>query len=104
MTALADLPQVPTEPDLSPHDAARLSGVSYWTILRQIKTGKLRAFRRPGNQLAILHSDYRAWAYGRPVVPDQPAPSADTAPRRARRPAARGSLASLDDIERRASA
>ncbi len=62
------LPSFPEEPDLSPRRAAELSGVSYWTVLKQIREGRLRAFRRPGGKLAIRRDDFCAWAYGDPVV------------------------------------
>lgn len=62
---------LPAEPDLTPREAARLSGISYWTVLREIERGRLRAYRRAGNKLAIRRDDYCAWAYGQPVEPKE---------------------------------
>lgn len=100
---MSELPAIPAEPDLSPREAAELSGVvSYYTVLREIERGNLRAFRRPGNKLAIRHDDFCAWAYGSPVVPNEREPEPERAPRPRRRPPSRGSVTSLRDIERRA--
>jgi excisionase family DNA binding protein len=98
---LSAVPDMPSEPDLSPTEAAHLSGVSYWTVLRQIHDGKLRAFRRPGNQLAIRHDDFLTWAYGQPVEPRSADVAPEPPPRRSRGRGGRGSLASLEEIERR---
>jgi excisionase family DNA binding protein len=94
------LPSFPEEPDLSPRRAAELSGVSYWTVLKQIREGRLRAFRRPGGKLAIRRDDFCAWAYGDPVVPTERIPAPETAPPGRRRRPSRGSVSALRAIER----
>jgi len=94
------LPSFPEEPDLSPRRAAELSGVSYWTVLKQIRDGRLRAFRRPGGKLAIRRDDFCAWAYGEPVVPTERIPAPETAPPGRRRRPSRGSVSALRAIER----
>jgi len=91
----------PDQPDLSPRQVARLSGASYWTVLREIERGKLLAYRRPGNRLAIRRDDFCAWAYGEPISPkDRDEPVAAPFPQPSRR-VERGSLAALAEIERR---
>lgn len=91
----------PDAPDLSPREAAAVSGTSYWTVLREIERGRLPAYRRPGNKLAIRRDDFCLWAYGGPVAPkDRDVPSAPP-PSRAARRLERGSVAALDEIERR---
>jgi hypothetical protein len=92
---------VPEQPDLSPRDVERLSGISYWTVLREIERGHLRAYRRPGNRLAIRHEDFCAWAYGQPVTPRQRQRLEEPSPRRSRPRPERGSVAALDELERR---
>ncbi len=96
------VPTFPFEPDLSPREAALLSGVSYWTVLEEIKRGNLTAYRRPGGKLAIRRDDFLAWAYGDRVEPDQ----ADTQPRPtpvrvSRRQRQDSSVARIVDLERR---
>lgn len=93
--------EFPTEPDLSPREAAELSGVSYWTVLAEIDRGNLRAYRRPGNRLAIRRDDFCEWAYGVPVVPSERDQQADRSPRRRRRPRAAGSVSPLRELEKR---
>lgn len=99
---MTDQAGFPVEPDLSPKDAARLSGSSYWLVLEEIRRGHLPAFRRPGGRLAIRRSDYMAWAYGDPVKPD---PATEQRPshtaRRARQERDRSVAAILDLEERR---
>jgi excisionase family DNA binding protein len=96
------LPEFPAEPDLSPRQAAELAGCSYWTVLKEIERGNLRAFRRPGGKLAIRRDDFCAWAYGTPVEPKEREEPAARAPRRRRARPARGSVAALHEIERQA--
>ena len=48
---------LPDHPDLTPAQAAELAGTSYWTVLKEVERGNLRAYRRPGNRLAIRHDD-----------------------------------------------
>ena len=93
-------PEFPEEPDLSPRRVAALSGCSYWTVLEEIKRGNLRAYRRPGDRLAVRREDFCDWAYGRPVVPaavDQPI---DTAPRRRRRSRSTPGVSDLRELEK----
>ena len=91
---------LPREPDLSPRKAAELSGISYWTVLREIERGRLRAYRRAGNKLAIRRDDYCAWAYGHPVEPKAPMELDAVAPRPPRTRPVRGSVSALLDLER----
>jgi excisionase family DNA binding protein len=95
-------PSVPEQPDLTPRQAAKLSGSSYWTVLKEIERGHLKAYRRPGNKIAIRHDDYYAWAYGTPIEPKERTAVLDQAPRPSRRRPARGSVIALRNIERRA--
>jgi excisionase family DNA binding protein len=91
----------PEQPDLTPRQVARLSGTSYWTVLREIERGRLLAYRRPGNRLAIRRDDFCAWAYGEPISPKERVETVDApAPQRARQ-VERGSLTALAEIERR---
>jgi excisionase family DNA binding protein len=93
--------EFPDEPDLSPKEAATLSGVSYWTVLAEIDRGNLRAYRRPGNRLAIRRDDFGVWAYGVPVVPRERDQPAEAPPRRRRRARAGGSVSPLRELEKR---
>lgn len=100
----APTPGFPDEPDLTPREAAALSGVSYWTVLAEIDRGHLLAYRRPGNRLAIRRDDFCEWAYGVPVVPrdrDQQVGAPPAAPRRRRRPRATGTVSPLRELEKR---
>jgi len=91
----------PTEPDLTVRQAATLSGVSYWTVLKEIERGRLQAYRRPGNRLAIRREDFCAWAYREPVLPkpEDPACALDNELAPPTQPPKRGSLAALRAIE-----
>jgi len=91
--------EFPGEPDLSPREAAALSGCSYWTVLEEIKRGNLRAYRRPGDRLAIRREDFCGWAYAAPVVPRERNQPVDTAPRRRPRLRATGSASILRELE-----
>jgi excisionase family DNA binding protein len=91
--------EFPDEPDLSPREAAALAGCSYWTVLEEIKRGNLRAYRRPGDRLAIRREDFCGWAYAVPVVPREPDQPVDTAPRRRRRVRATRSVSVLRELE-----
>ena len=91
----------PEQPDLIPRQVARLSGTSYWTVLREIERGKLLAYRRPGNRLAIRRDDFCSWAYSEPILPkerDEPVDAPVAAPSKR---VERGSLTALAEIERR---
>jgi excisionase family DNA binding protein len=89
----------PGEPDLSPREAAALAGCSYWTVLEEIKRGNLRAYRRPGDRLAIRREDFCAWAYAVPVVPKGREEVVDTEPRRRRRVGRTGGVSALRELE-----
>jgi excisionase family DNA binding protein len=91
--------EFPDEPDLSPREVAALSGCSYWTVLEEIKRGNLRAYRRPGDRLAIRREDFCEWAYAVPVVPRERDEPADTAPRRRRRVRAARGVSALRELE-----
>ena len=84
------------QPFLSPREVAELAGVSYHSVLREIKAGRLRAYKLCG-KVRIQPEDYSAWLGANliePVAPRQP-----RVPKSSRPPAA-GSLASLRAIER----
>lgn len=89
------------EPLLSPQWIAHLTGLSYDTVRREILRGRLRGFK-VGGKLRVRESDYEHWAYGSPV---QSPPTRAATPERRRghisRPFDRGSVAALDEIERR---
>jgi excisionase family DNA binding protein len=76
--------------------------LSYDTVRREIMRGRLRGFR-VGGKLRVRESDYEQWAYAQPV---RPVPRIERAPRRRADPSppTRGSVAALEEIERRASA
>ena len=85
---------------LSPQSIAELTGLTYDTVRRAILRGTLRGFK-VGGKLRVRESDYERWAYAQPV---KPVPRIDRTPRRRpvpSRPAARGSVAALEEIERR---
>lgn len=85
---------------LTPEACAELGGVSYWTILRRIKSGDLRAYQPAGGSKYVVHpEDLREWLYGTPVKP-QPASSDQELPQRSPRAAPAGSLARLKGLER----
>ena len=89
------------EPLLSPQWIAQLTGLSYDTVRREILRGRLRGFK-VGGKLRVRESDYEHWAYGSPVQ-SPPTPAATPERRRGHisRPFDRGSVAALDEIERR---
>lgn len=93
--------ELPAEPDLTPREASRLSGCSYWTVLAEIKRGKLRAYRRTGDRIAIRHDDFCAWAYGDEIAPTERDQLDAPRPARRRRAAARGSVSPLKQLELR---
>jgi excisionase family DNA binding protein len=96
-------PRIGAEPFLSPQLIAELTGLSYDTVRREILRGRLRGFR-VGGKLRVRESDYEEWAYAQPV---RPAVRIERAPRRRAapsRPASCGSVAALEEIERRSSA
>ena len=88
------------EPLMSPQSIAELTGLSYYTVRRAILRGELRGFK-VGGKLRVRESDYEGWAYAQPVRP-VPRIERRSLPRSApSRPAARGSVAALEAIERR---
>jgi excisionase family DNA binding protein len=96
-------PRTGAEPFLSPQLIAGLTGLSYDTVRREILRGRLRGFR-VGGKLRVRESDYEEWAYAQPV---RPVARVERAPRRRAAPTlppSRGSVAALEEIERRASA
>ncbi len=87
------------EPLLSPQLIAELTGLSYDTVRREILRGRLRGFR-VGGKLRVRESDYERWAYAPPVA--RSARVASPAPTRGFLSGSdRGSVAALDEIERR---
>jgi len=80
---------------------AALFGVSYWTCLREIERGNLKAYRRPGKRIAIRADDAAEWAYGSPVEPRQLQTATLTPLRPSTARAETGSFDALDAIERR---
>lgn len=90
------------EPLFSPQSIAELTGLSYDTVRREILRGHLAGFK-VGGKLRVRESDYERWAYAQPVQPiPRPVPAPER--RRASVPATRGSVAALEEIERRAGA
>ncbi len=95
------IPNTGAELLLSPQLIAELTSLSYDTVRREILRGRLRGFK-VGGKLRVRESDYEHWAYGSPVL--SPPPRAAKPERRrahASRPFDRGSVAALDEIERR---
>lgn len=86
------------EPLLSPEDIAGLTGISYHGVLRDIRSGKLKATRK-GKGYRVMREWYDEWLLADVVAPARP---------RARRTgrAARASVTvdDLDAIEREAAA
>jgi excisionase family DNA binding protein len=99
---VAELPGVPDQPDLSTEQVVELSGASYKTVLRRIRSGELRAYKRVGKYW-VRHDDFLRWMYGNPVQPNEQL-DLDLEPtvRRTRGRPERGSVAELDELERRA--
>lgn len=85
-------------PSLSTADVARLLGRNAETIRRMVRRGDLKAYDVAG-KWGFKPRDVDEVAFGRPVVPDQPLEFEASAPLPSR-PAARGSVARLDEIER----
>lgn len=84
------------EPLLTPEDIAGLTGVNYHGILRDIRSGKLKATRK-GKGYRITREWYTEWLAADIVTPAQRA----AAPiRRRRAPVPAGSVESLRAIER----
>lgn len=86
---------------MSPQAIADVTGLSYDTVRRAILCGALRGFK-VGGKLRVRESDYERWAYAQPV---KPVPPRQTRPERRRArpsgPSERGSVAALEEIERR---
>jgi excisionase family DNA binding protein len=88
------------EPLLSPQDIAALTGMGYDSVLREIRSGRLRA-ARVGKGYRVEVDWYRAWLEGRVVTP---ARAPVVAPVRSRVPAGAGSVEALRAISREAAA
>jgi excisionase family DNA binding protein len=87
-----------TEPLLTPEDIAGLVGMSYDGVLRDIRSGKLKATKK-GKGYHVRQSWFDEWLEADVVVPiTRPGP-APVKPRR-RGPAPVGSPDDLDAIER----
>lgn len=90
---------------LSPQQIADLTGLGYTTVRREIQRGNLPGFKVAG-KLRVLESAYEQWRTAQPVhAPPRPPALSTPARRRARpssKPPARGSVAALEEIERRA--
>ncbi|WP_394356098.1 helix-turn-helix domain-containing protein, partial [Brytella acorum] len=52
---------------MSPAQAAQVTDVSRWTIMRAIKSGDLQAFRDNKNQWRIKTDDLNAWLSAHPA-------------------------------------
>jgi excisionase family DNA binding protein len=89
---------------LSPQQVAELTGLGYTTIRREIQRGNLPGFKVAG-KLRVLESAYERWRTAQPVHPPPPAQGRSTPDQRRARlssqPPARGSVAALEEIERR---
>lgn len=88
------------EPLMSPQSIAQLTGLSYDTVRRAILRGELRGFKL-GGKLRVRESEYERWAYAQPV---RPVPRIERPARRTpvrSLPSAHGSVARLEEIERR---
>lgn len=95
------IPSFPNQPDLNPREVATLAGLSYWTVLREVERGNLKAYRRPGNKLAVRRDDFCEWAYGDPVTPKERETPQLAAVRLSSKAPERGSVAALNAIEQR---
>ncbi len=89
---------------LSPKQIADLTGLGYTTVRREIQRGNLAGFKVAG-RLRVLESAYERWRTAQPVHSPPCPPRLSTPERRRARPSkppARGSVAALEEIERRA--
>jgi excisionase family DNA binding protein len=87
---------VTLEPLLSPEDIAGLTGTSYHGVLRDIRSGKLRATKK-GKGYRVEVQWYRDWLEADIVTPRRPRPVAAVSRRRG--PVLVGSVDALDAIE-----
>lgn len=89
---------------LTVREVATMARCEHKSVRRAIAAGSLRAFQ-PANKLLIREDDAYAWIEGRPAATAGSARSPRSTPRR-RRPTLgsqrRGSVADLQEIERRA--
>lgn len=85
------------EPFLGPQDIADLTGIGYHSVLREIKAGRLAAYKLRG-KIRVRPADYEAWLGANLIQPV--APAKPRAPKRSSGPAEAGSLASLRAMER----
>lgn len=89
---------------LSPQQIAELTGLGYTTIRREIQRGNLPGFKLAG-KLRVPASAYERWRIAQPVQAPR-RPEGGLTPERSRarpssKPPARGSVAALEEIERR---
>ncbi len=83
---------------LSLRDCAELAGLSYDTVARAVRAGRLPASRPTGSRaIRVRPEDFEAWLYGTPV---EPAPQPLHPAARSPRSPERGSFAALQAIER----
>jgi excisionase family DNA binding protein len=96
--------RVPAERMLSPQQIAELTGLGYTTIRREIQRGNLPGFKLAG-KLRVLESAYERWRTAQPVHSPRRPQARSTPERRGARPSskppARGSVAVLEEIERK---
>ena len=89
---------------LSPQQIAELTGLGYTTIRREIQRGNLPGFKLAG-KLRVPASAYERWRIAQPVQAPRRPEGGSTPERRPARPSskppARGSVAALEEIERR---
>lgn len=90
-------------PLMSPQEVAEVTGVSYDSVLRAIRAGRLRAFKLCG-KIRVRVDDFERWAFADPIQPARRAAPPNVEPLRPRRPPARGSVADLEELERSAGA
>jgi hypothetical protein len=65
--------------------------------------GELVGFK-VGGKLRVRESDYERWAYAQPITPAARVERSEPARARRSQPVSRGSVAALEEIERRLSA
>ncbi len=85
-----------SQPLLSAREVAELAGVSYHSVLRAVRAGRLRGHRVCG-KVRITQEAYEEWAFADPVQPPPEPPAERSHPVA---PPARGSFAALKKIER----
>jgi excisionase family DNA binding protein len=91
-----------TEPLLTPEEIAELVGMSYHGVLRDIRSGKLKATKK-GKGYHVRQSWFDEWLEADVVVPIQRARPAPVQPVR-RGPAPAGSVERLRQLQQEADA